>query len=201
MEVANLRVLFLAIITFFQLSAFEFDKSVKEPSDDPLWTSHHDIPYYLIPAVGVLALVEGTSSRIGNTSLKAVDSFIFSQTVTELLKRTTNRKRPRYTDSPDEWFADYDDRSFPSGHVSSVTAVVTPYILEYRHDYPAVYLLSLLPIHQMVGRVKAKAHWQSDVVVGALVGFLSGYYAHSRDYPLTLYFDSDKIFAGIRYRF
>lgn len=197
-----MRYIFLTLIFFIStLSAYEFDKRVSKPSEDPLWTSHHDIPYYLVPAVGVLALVEGTSSRIGKTSLKAVDSFLFSQTATEILKRTTNRKRPRYTDSPDEWFADYSDRSFPSGHVSSVTAVVTPYILEYRKDYPAVYLLALLPAHQMVGRVKAQAHWQSDVVVGALVGFLSGYYAHIRDYPITLYFDSDKVFTGIRYRF
>lgn len=190
--------IFTLLIT--QLISFEFDKKVKK-DESGIWGLHHDMPYYIIPAVGITALIEGTETRFGKTSWKAVDAFIIGQAVTELIKRTTNRVRPRYTDSPDEWFNDYDDRSFPSGHVSSMASIVTPYILEYREDYPSVYLLALLPVHQMISRVKAQAHWQSDVLAGALVGFLSGLYSHKREYPILLYFDGDKVFTGIRYRF
>ena len=91
--------------------------------------------------------------------------------------------------------------SFFSGHVSGMTALVTPYILEYQEDYPWVSLLWAFPLHQMGGRIKAQAHWQSDVIVGALVGFASGYWAHKRESPLILYFDSDKVVMGLKHKF
>lgn len=91
--------------------------------------------------------------------------------------------------------------SFVSGHVSGITAMVTPFVLEYKNDYPLIHLLWALPLHQMIGRTKVQAHWQTDVIAGALVGFASGYWAHKREYPLILYFDRDKIVVGIKYRF
>jgi membrane-associated phospholipid phosphatase len=109
------------------------------------------------------------------------------------------RVRPRDTDSPNDWFED--GKSFPSGHVAGMTAIVTPYVLEYQDEYPIVHALWLLPAYQMVGRVKAQAHWQSDVIVGALVGFASGYFAHHLEYPFTLYFVDGHAVAGLRYSF
>ncbi|MCK5293282.1 MAG: phosphatase PAP2 family protein, partial [Arcobacteraceae bacterium] len=79
--------------------------------------------------------------------------------------------------------------------------MVTPYILEYKDDKPWVQVLWLLPIHQMIGRVKDQAHWQSDVIAGALVGYASGYWAHNRKTPMMLYFDDDKVVVGLKYKF
>ena len=61
---------------------------------------------------------------------------------------------------------------------AEAAALVTPYMLEYGPDQPAVYLLALLPLYVGVGRVKAQAHWQTDVIAGWAVGGLSGWYAH-----------------------
>jgi len=79
--------------------------------------------------------------------------------------------------------------------------MVTPFILEYQNDYPMINLLWALPLHQMGGRLKDQAHWQSDVIAGFLVGYGSGYWAYKRENPLLLYFDGDKKYVGLRYRF
>jgi len=59
-------------------------------------------------------------------------------------------------------------------------------MLQYGTEYPATYLLALLPIYIGAGRIKNQAHWQSDVLVGWAVGGLSGWYAYSRDTPILI---------------
>jgi len=67
-----------------------------------------------------------------------------------------------------------------------VSAVITPFVFEYHEDYPAVWLLELLPIYDGIARMKSQAHWQTDVLAGWGLGTLTGWYAHSRDNPLIL---------------
>jgi len=191
------------IITLFMLlsaNILQADFDHKVPLDeDGFWGAHYDIPKYTLFALVGMAAYEGTESRIGKTAWQSLDAGLMSQIITEGVKRATGRKRPRSTDSPNKWFQG--GQSFPSGHVSGMTAMVTPFVLEYEEEYPLVHLLWTLPLHQMGGRVKAQAHWQSDVLVGALVGFASGYWAHKRKDPLLLYFDTDKVVVGLKHRF
>lgn len=177
---------------------FELDKKVKK-DDNGFWGAHYDIPKYSAIAVIGVAVTEGTETRFGKTSWQSLEAGITSQIFTEGIKEATGRKRPRQTDNPNDW--DEDGKSFVSAHVSGMTALVTPYILEYSQDTMYVHALWLLPAYQMVGRVKAQAHWQSDVIGGALVGFGSGYISHKYDLPFLFYFDGDKKYVGLRYRF
>lgn len=187
-------------LSFSTLFSFTIDRRVDQ-SDSFILTSHYEVPYIMGYSLMGMALIEGNGdSRFGKTTMKALDSFIWANLATEALKKSFQRVRPRYTDNPNEWFESGND-SFPSGHVASVTASVVPYILEYRDDYPLVDLLWFFPIQQMAGRVNARAHWQTDVLAGFLVGGLIGWYAHSRETPLFMYFDGDGIFTGLRYRF
>ncbi len=39
------------------------------------------------------------------------------------------------------------------------SAIVTPIVLEYRHDHPIVYALELLPAYDAIARVKVHGHW------------------------------------------
>ncbi len=180
------------------LWGWELDHKVKK-DESGFWGAH----YYIPKASGVLvfgmALYEGTESRFGKTTWQSLDAGVMSQLVTELFKRSAGRNRPEDAQSPNEWREG--GKSFFSGHVSGMTALVTPYILEYQDDYPWVNLLWALPLHQMGGRVKAQAHWQSDVIAGALAGFASGYWASHRESPLILYFDGDKVITGLKYKF
>ena len=45
--------------------------------------------------------------------------------------------------------------------------MVTPFILQYAHDEPWIAALAILPVYEMVARVKAREHWQTDVIVGS----------------------------------
>jgi undecaprenyl-diphosphatase len=96
------------------------------------------------------------------------------------------RTRPNQVDNPCLWFQGGSNYSFPSGEAANAAALVTPYIIEYAQDYPAVYALLLLPLYVGAGRIKNQDHWQTDVLAGWAVGGLSGWYAHSRDVPIMI---------------
>ena len=73
-----------------------------------------------------------------------------------------------------------------SGEVAAISAAVTPFIVKYGSDHPAVYALALLPVYDAVARVKTHGHWQSDVLVGAAIGTGVGLWAAHRQSPLII---------------
>jgi len=151
-----------------------------------IWHYHVDMPIYLGAAVLGGALWEGADNRFGKTLWQSVDAVIIAEAGTEVLKRATGRVRPSETDNPNLWFQGTDKHSFPAGHVASTAALITPALLEYRKDQPWVYVLAALPAYEMVARVKAQEHWQTDVVAGAAIGAVSGYYTHQLKTPLLI---------------
>jgi membrane-associated phospholipid phosphatase len=70
--------------------------------------------------------------------------------------------------------------------VMAITTSVTPLILEYGSEYPAVWALALLPVYDGVARMKVQAHWQTDVLASLAIGAAIGYYTHSRPTSLTV---------------
>jgi membrane-associated phospholipid phosphatase len=141
------------------------------------------------------ALYLGSADRLGRTFWQNTEAYFVDQGATELIKRATGRLRPAETDDPGQWRKG--GRSFPSGHVSSMAAMVTPLILEYGRDKPAVWALALLPAYEMVARVKQRAHWQSDVIAGAGLGVAVGYAEHSRG-PFMLRVIPGGVFVGFQ---
>jgi hypothetical protein len=63
--------------------------------------------------------------------------------------------------------------------------VVTPFVLEYGRDHPAVYALELLPLYDGIARVKTWGHWQTDVIAGFALASTVGYFMHQREVPLS----------------
>ena len=148
-----------------------------------------------------LALYEGGETRLGNTAWRGIDSELIAAVSTEALKRTFRRARPRDNPDPNSWFTCSSNCSFVSGEAAEAASLVTPYMLEYGPDHPAVYLLALFPLYVGVGRVKAQAHWQTDVIAGWAVGGLAGWYAHQRDQPIVLQLMPHGIFVGLKKSF
>jgi len=142
--------------------------------------------YTLIGGEIAGALWEGGESRLGKTFWQSIDSSAIGAVSSEALKHIFTRARPDQGGDPNQWFQGHGHYSFPSGEVTAVTAIVTPFVLEYGNDHPAVYALELLPVYDAIARVKVQAHWQTDVLAGIALGTLTGYYAHSRDSPLIL---------------
>ena len=193
-----MKKIFLLLCLPLLLGALTIDKKV--PLDEGgFWGAHYNVPKYSFLFVIGMATWEGSESKIGKASWQALDAGIMSQLVTEVYKTTAKRERPREDLGSNAWGEN--GKSFVSGHVSGMTAMVTPYILEYKEQNPWIHLLWALPIYQMVGRVKANAHWQSDVLGGGIVGFASGYWAHHLDYPFTLYFVDDNVYFGLKAKF
>lgn len=158
-------------------------------------------PPGLIAGTALAAIWEGGQNRLGRTLWQSLDAAALAGLSTYTLKYTFGRERPAQTTNPDRWFQGSHAQSFPSGDVSAVTALVTPMIVEFHRTNPAVYLLALVPAFDMVARVKAHGHWQTDVVGGCLVGSLSGYYAHRFARPLILQVMPHGFEVGLRERF
>jgi undecaprenyl-diphosphatase len=154
----------------------------------------------LIGAVAIGALWEGGESRLGKTFWQSVDSGVVSGVASTALKYAFSRERPSQTDDPHRWFTG-NGQSFPSGEVTTVSSLVTPFVLEYREDSPAVYALELLPVYDAIARVKTWGHWQTDVIAGFALGTTAGYLFHQRSSPLILSVMPHGIQVGLKMKF
>lgn len=189
---------FLLTLMYISLNAQSFDHQVKL-DEGGFWGAGYVVPKYSFFLTIGIAAWEGSESELGAAAWQSIDAGIMSQVVAEVYKVSAGRDRPREDTGPNTW--DNNNKSFLSGHVAGMTAVVTPYILQYKDENPWVHVLWALPAWQMGGRVKANAHWQTDVIGGAIVGFASGYWAHHLDYPFTLYFADDHVVFGFSSKF
>ena len=159
------------------------------------------VNYALIGGEVALGLWEGGESRIGKTSWQAIDSSAFGAVVAQAGKYIFTRSRPGESDNPNLWFQGKGHYSFPSGEVTNVTAIVTPYMFEYGRDYQAVYALALLPVYSGIARVKEWGHWQTDVLASWALGTGMGYWAHTRETPLILSIMPHGIMVGLKTSF
>lgn len=153
-----------------------------------IWNRNNQkaLMYGSILTVGVGALALGDDSKLGDTFWRSVDSMVFTGIAATGMKYGFRRERPSQTASPNQWFKSSSAQSFPSGEVAAISAAVTPFIVNYGEDHPAVYALALLPAYDAVARMKVRGHWQSDVLVGAALGTGIGIWSARRHSPLIL---------------
>jgi len=147
------------------------------------------------------SLWEGGESRLGNEFWRSLDSSALGAVASTAMKEIFTRERPTQTDNPDKWFQGKGHYSFPSGEVTLISSAITPFVLEYGREQPAVYALELLPIYDAVARMKVQAHWQTDVFAGWVIGTASGYYAQHRDSPFFLDLLPGGFEVGLKTRF
>ncbi len=160
-----------------------------------------DFPAALTVVTAGGAFWEGGESRLGRTLWQALDADAISGLAVTAMKYTFQRERPSQTSDPNEWFKGPHSQSFPSGDVATTASLVTPLIWEYHDDKPWIYSLAALPLFDMEARMKARGHWQTDVLAGAGVGFLSGYFARKFKNPLILSVMPHGVSVGLRREF
>ncbi len=153
--------------------------------DSGIWSRSNQLAltYSSGAAVVAGAIFIDSDTRLGRTFDRSMDAMVMTVATTTVLKYATSRSRPDDGGDPGDFFAGGGHDSFPSGEVAQITAVVSPFIAEYRHDHPLVWGLALLPVYDAVARVKSQAHWQTDVLAGAAIGVAFGLYAQGRDTP------------------
>ena len=178
------------------------DHRVNE-DDSGIWKRQYQSDLIEVMILGEVAgaVWEGGETRSGKTFWQSIDASVIGSVSAEAMKIAFSRERPAETDNPNKFFQGDGHRSFPSGEVTAISAIVTPFVLEYRQDTPSVYALELLPAYDMVARVKVRGHWQSDVLAGFAVGTASGIYAHSRPQPLILTALPQGFMVGLQKRF
>ena len=153
----------------------------------------------LIGGVLLGALAEGGEDRLGRTFWQGVDAGILSGAAEIGLKYVFGRERPSQTNDPNRWFTH--GQSFPSGEVTTVSSLVTPFVLEYGRDHPAVYALELLPAYDAIARVKTRGHWRSDVIAGFALGTGTAYLLRRRTTPFFLSLMPRGVQVGVIKRF
>ena len=181
---------------------FGIDHRVPE-DDSGIWQRDYQRALVEVMIVGEVAgaVWEGGETRLGKTFWQSIDASVIGGVAAGAMKITFSRERPSESDNPNKFFQGNGHRSFPSGEVTAVSAIVTPFVLEYRHDSPSIYVLELLPAYDMVARVKVRGHWQSDVLAGFALGTAAGVYTHSRTQLLILTALPQGFMVGLRKRF
>jgi undecaprenyl-diphosphatase len=168
-----------------------------------LWSrgSQRTIQYGAALVVVGGAFWEGRDTRLGRTFFKAADAMVLADATALVGKRVFRRQRPMDGNDPSAWGGASSDRSFPSGEVTHITAIVTPFIAEYHKDYPAIWALATLPVVVGVGRLKSQEHWQTDVLAGMALGVGMGLYAHNRSESLSIGLLPDGLTVGYKTKF
>ncbi|MGZ5785134.1 MAG: phosphatase PAP2 family protein [Ramlibacter sp.] len=152
-----------------------------------IWARSNQLAVQDLSALAVIggALWEGNDSRLGRTFWKATDAMLLADLSAAVAKDVFRRARPIQGNNPNDWFGSSSNKSFPSGEVAHITAIVTPFITEYGSEHPAVWALAALPAYVGVARMKSQAHWQTDVLAGMALGGGIGYYMQKRDSAWT----------------
>ena len=102
-----------------------------------------------------------------DTMLLSLQSLILTQLTTEVLKNTVKRVRPR--NSPNDPFTrSSGSQSFISGHTSGTWAVMS--VIAGRYPQKKMFAYGLATAVS-VARIYEDAHWLSDVLAGAIVGY------------------------------
>jgi len=153
-----------------------------------IWSRHNQDLFEGITLATVVggALWEGGESKLGQTYWRAIDSVALGAVASTAGKYIFTRARPSQTDDPNQWFKGGSHYSFPSGEVTFMSAAVTPFVLQYHEEHPAVWALELLPAYTAMARMKVQAHWQTDVLAGWALGAASGYLASKPETPVIL---------------
>lgn len=167
-----------------------------------IWNRQYQtiLEYGLIGGEVVGAVWEGGETRFGRTLWQSIDASAAGGIAAEILKLAFSRVRPiDSNNNPNLWFKGRGNESFPSGEVTSSSAILTPLVLEYGPDHPLAYALEVLPVYDAIARMKVQAHWQSDVLAGYALGTASGWLMHRNpNSPYILRIMPHGIYIGMR---
>ena len=118
--------------------------------------------------------------KLAETGRLGAEAVIDSGTVTLLIKLASNRHRPLQGNGQGHFWADGSshwewDSSFPSDHATASMSLARIIAGEYPRWYVQAAAYGFAESISL-GRVLAKEHFPSDVILGQTIGFLTGTY-------------------------
>jgi undecaprenyl-diphosphatase len=147
------------------------------------------------------ALYEGSESKLGKTYWQSIDAMVSADLTAALAKSVFKRQRPIDGNNPNAFYNNPNDKSFPSGEVTHITAIVTPFILNFKDENSMVWGLAALPAYVGMAKLKSQAHWQTDVLAGLALGSGMGYLASNRSNPWSLALLPSGVSVGFKKNF
>ena len=141
----------------------------------------------LVPGLSVGYLVgEIAGSReLKGTVLRAGAAVVLATGVVSGLKYSIGRARPEATGNHLRFRPFSGANSFPSGHTAAAFAVATA-VADQTHDRWSDYVLYGAATVTALARVNDNRHWASDVIIGGLIGHLSGRWVSGRLGPVRV---------------
>jgi len=169
--------------------AYNYDENVRAHfvggSDEGLDGSDSNSTNDALPAA---VLVAGTwmyaallDDTAGYEELGSMlEAGVLSAASTEILKLSLGRERPNETADANSWFNSGD--SFPSLHSSAAYAIGTVFAESGNEDYRWLRRVVGYGVAGATGysRVSDNAHWLSDVMAGAALGYATAHFVMNR---------------------
>lgn len=137
-------------------------------------------PMALILFLGSLT---SRSRRFQDAAFTSLEAIFVSNLLTNTLKSVVGRSRPNEGEGARKFDPFSGNRSFPSGHATTVFAFTTPWLLYYRNA-PTIALF-VLGIGTAFTRMADNQHWFSDVLVGSAIGFTTALFFTRRHQRAT----------------
>jgi membrane-associated phospholipid phosphatase len=170
------------------------DHHVRSFSQQNRTNTTENMSYYLekigngTPALALLGVSYVSSLVIKNqklktTTLSAVESMAVAAVLTTLGKYLVHRERPYST--VDQYQFDGPklstrNLSFPSGHTGTAFALATVFAEAYGDSKIAPILAYSAATLAGLSRIHDNKHWATDVLGGAILGFLAGKFVSNR---------------------
>jgi membrane-associated phospholipid phosphatase len=144
---------------------------------------------YTLAALGSYGFIF-KKDKIKTTTLLATQAYLTTGALENVFKLLSGRQRPSYYDpnaveqepkfhGPFYKFVSdtggqRTNSSFPSGHTAVAFAAATVFAMEYK-DRPLIPIIAYSAASLIgVSRITENKHWMTDVLVGAVLGLLSG---------------------------
>ena len=125
-----------------------------------------------------LATLATDNTRLQDAAFTSFQSGVYAMLLSGAAKGLFGRVRPHEVESPATFRPFSGHRSFPSGHTTLAFAIATPWAVYY--PGPLTYGLMGLSAGTAVARLTTEHHWFTDVVAGAALGTLTGYWLAKR---------------------
>lgn len=125
-----------------------------------------------------LATLATDDTRLQDAAFTSFQSGVYAMLFSGAVKGALGRVRPHEIDNPATFRPFSGHRSFPSGHTTLAFAIATPWVVYY--PGPLTYGLMGVSAGTAVSRLTTEHHWFTDVVAGAAIGTLTGYWLAKR---------------------
>jgi membrane-associated phospholipid phosphatase len=133
---------------------------------------------FFIPTALFATSLTSDNIKFQDAAFTSLQSYVYSNTIVVLTKFAVGRSRPDAGNGPHDFNPFSGATSFPSGHTSSIFAIVMPWVFYY--PGPVTYSLVAVASVTAVARIQRQRHWLTDVLAGAAISTAMSHYLFKR---------------------